>query len=91
MDLIIEPGGTARCVYGEAIDLGCLGDLTIRRGSYVEPDDYGQWWAYLSPVGGPLLGPFMFRSEALRAERDWLERHWLYPDGHSPPAESSSQ
>ncbi len=37
MDLLIEPTGTVRCVFGEQIDLGQLGRLSIRRGSHVEP------------------------------------------------------
>jgi hypothetical protein len=32
-------------------------------------------------VGGPVLGPFDRRSDALEAERDWLERHWLFNNG----------
>jgi len=26
---------------------------------------------------GLLIGPFALRSEALEAEREWLESHWL--------------
>ena len=59
----------------EVIDLTALGELSIRRASHVEPDDLGQWWADLAPVKGPLLGPFRRRSQALDAERLWLERH----------------
>ena len=77
MQLVIELGGTARCVYDEVIDLGCLGRLSVTRGSHVEPTADGQWWADLSPVCGPVLGPYSLRSEALDAERQWLEDHWL--------------
>ena len=77
MLLVVEPGGRVRCRYGEAIDLPSLGALTIRRASQVEPDGQGRWWADLSPVGGPLLGPFPTRTPALEAELAWLERHWL--------------
>jgi hypothetical protein len=28
-------------------------------------------------LGGPVLGPFDHRSDALKAEHDWLEKHWL--------------
>lgn len=77
MQLVIDQGGQVRCVYSEAIDLNALGPLTIRRGSYVEPDDQGRWWADLAPVGGPRIGPHPRRSEALEAERTWLETHWL--------------
>jgi hypothetical protein len=77
MQLRIDPNGTVRCVYGETIDLGLLGAVTIRRASHVEPDEAGQWWADLSPVGGPRLGPFPSRGVALQAESAWLEAHWL--------------
>ncbi len=77
MDLLIDPCGGIRCVYGEAIDLQALGNLTITRASSVEPDEQGQWWADLAPVGGPRLGPCDRRSQALDAERTWLEDRWL--------------
>ena len=76
MQLIVDPRGVVRGVYAEAIDLSRLGAMTICRASYVEPDAVGRWWADLGPVGGPTLGPFGRRSEALAAELDWLERHW---------------
>ena len=50
MHLRIDPGGAVTCVYGEAIDLGGLGEVSIRRGSWVEPDEQGNWWADLAPV-----------------------------------------
>ncbi len=77
MNLLIRPNGELRCVYDEAVDLSALGPLTISRGSHVEPTADGQWTADLSPVGGPQLGPFVRRSEALGAERVWLDEHWL--------------
>ena len=58
MQLIITPGGAVRCIYSEDIDLAALGSPTISRASHVEPDQQGRWWADLSPVGGPSLGPF---------------------------------
>jgi hypothetical protein len=77
MRLLVEPGGVVRCVYTEAIDLSALGAVSIRRASRVEPDGQGLWWADLSPVGGPVLGPFATRTPALAAEQAWLEVHWL--------------
>ncbi|MGB2822916.1 MAG: hypothetical protein WBF17_18175 [Phycisphaerae bacterium] len=77
MILVIDPQGTARCLYDEAIDLTNLGSMGIRRASHVEPDDQGRWWADISPVGGPRLGPFSRRSEALAAEREWLVEHLI--------------
>jgi hypothetical protein len=72
MELFIGPTGTVRAIYDEQIDLNSLGTATITRASHVEPDDTGRWWADLSPVGGPRLGPFHRRSGALHAENDWL-------------------
>jgi hypothetical protein len=77
MQLVIEPGGVVRCIYGEEIDLAALGSPAISRASHVEPDQQGRWWADMSPVGGGLLGPFGTRSEALAAEQSWLETNWL--------------
>ena len=79
MNLLIEPNGSIRCVYGENIDLQTLGRPVITRGSYVEPDQQGRWFADLAPVDGPKLGPFDLRSAALAAEIAWLQAHWLVP------------
>lgn len=79
MQLLIDPRGSVRCVYAETIDLMKIGRLTLTRGSHVEPNFNGQWFADLAPVDGPLLGPFPRRSDALRAEAHWLETHWLMP------------
>ncbi|MBX3452775.1 MAG: hypothetical protein KF777_24780 [Planctomycetaceae bacterium] len=79
MQMIVQPDGSVRCLYGEELDLDTLGTLSITRGSHVEPTPDGQWTADLSPVCGPVLGPFRTRSEALSAERRWLEEHWLIP------------
>ena len=77
MDMIINQGGLVRCIYDETIDLTQLGTPVINRGSHVEPVADGQWTADLSPVNGPLLGPFSHRSVALAAELEWLNQHWL--------------
>jgi hypothetical protein len=77
MEIIISRRGHALAIYDEAIDLATLGHLSIRRASHVEPDDQGRWFADLVPVSGPRLGPFARRSEALDAERVWLDVNWL--------------
>ena len=77
MQLIIKPGGAIETIYDELIDLCSLGRLQIARASHVEPAFTGSWFADLGPVNGPVLGPFHRRSEALDAERAWLETHWL--------------
>ncbi len=77
MILHIDPAGTVHTIYSEAIDLGTLGALGIRRASFVEPDAVGCWWVDLAPVRGPRLGPYPRRSEALCGEHAWLTQHWL--------------
>ena len=77
MQLVITPEGAVRCLYGEELELRSLGQLSIARGSHVEPTSDGQWTADLSPANGPLLGPFAQRSQALEAERVWLEQNWI--------------
>jgi len=77
MQILIELGGTVRCIYGEVIELAALGQPQIRRASHVEPTADGRWLADLSPISGPMLGPFSARSEALAAEEAWIVTHWL--------------
>jgi hypothetical protein len=72
MEVVVGVDGMARCIYDEALDLRELGKLQITRASHVEPDAEGYWWADMDPSGGPVLGPFRSRSEALVAEREWL-------------------
>jgi hypothetical protein len=81
MTLVVTPDGTVKAVYNEALDLALLGRLSIRRASHVEPTSEGRWQADLTPVGGPVLGVFSRRGDALEAERAWLEAHWLVPSG----------
>jgi hypothetical protein len=76
MELLIDISGVCRCIYSEEITLTQLGTVDIRRASHVEPRNDNSWYADLSPVGGPMLGPFDRRSDALDAERRWLEC-WL--------------
>jgi len=65
--------GTRRFVYDDSVR--CLLDgekPIIRRASHVEPTPEGEWTADMSPVGGPTLGPFATRAEALGQEKAWL-------------------
>ena len=80
MELIVHADGSLRCLYDETLDLSQIGPVSIRRASHVEPTQQGQWQADLSPVDGPVLGPFPLRSEALTAEVEWLQTNWLVPD-----------
>ena len=77
--MIFDPEGGCRFIHSDlaaGIAREALsGRLTITRASHVEPTPEGLWEADLSPVGGPVLGPFAERSAALKAEVRWLEDH----------------
>jgi hypothetical protein len=83
MNLIVEKDGRVRGIYGEEIALDALGSPRITRASHVEPDDQGRWLADMAPVGGPVLGPYERRSDALDSEVAWLEENWLVAPGGS--------
>jgi hypothetical protein len=72
----IQADGTVEFVYTDALQpLVASGAATVRRVSHVEPDGQGGWTADMSPVGGPVLGPFVLREAALQIERMWLKDH----------------
>jgi len=72
MELLVDAGGDVRCIYGEELDLREIGRLQITRASHVEADAEGYWFADMGPSGGPVLGPYGSKSDALEAEREWL-------------------
>ena len=80
MELVVGCDGGVKCIYGDELDLREIGKLQITRASHVEPDAEGYWWADMGPVGGPVLGPYGSRTEALRAERGWLEKRVLHEE-----------
>jgi hypothetical protein len=74
--LKISRKGTITAIYSDELaGLIDQGRAEIRRASHVEPTE-GGWAADLAPVGGPILGPFKLRQDALQAEVAWLNR-WL--------------
>lgn len=81
--LAVDRQGVCQAIYDDGLApiLAALGRAVILRASHVEPVTEDGWtigWqADLSPVGGPVLGPFAVRQEALDAERAWLTQAWL--------------
>lgn len=74
----ISADGRVSFLWDDALaDLTGEGATVIRRASHVEPAPGGGWTADLSPSGGPVLGPFPYRGDALDAERQWLEDNRL--------------
>ena len=77
-NIVVDPDGKIRLIYTD--DLKFLlneGASEIRRVSHVEPDARGDWFADMGPVGGPILGPYPLRQQALDAEVAWLNANQL--------------
>jgi hypothetical protein len=73
--IIIDRYGRISFIYNDDLrGLLKAGKSEIRRASHVEPVG-DKWEADLSPSGGPKLGLFETRADALRAEVEWLEEH----------------
>lgn len=81
--IIIMPEGGVRHLYSDdLVEMDArLGFSETKRASNIEPgyftDGITRWFADMSPVGGPELGPFNTRAEALACEVNWLERNNL--------------
>jgi hypothetical protein len=75
--LSISTDGVVRTIYNDAVVdlLQKMGKAKIKRASHVEPNPNGDGWiADMLPVGGPVLGPYPLRINALDAEVEYLHR-----------------
>ena len=77
MIISIDRAGGVKAIYSDGFNWQALGRPTIQRASQVEPDHLGLWWANLAGSGGPRIGPFGRRADAIAAEVAWLEKHRL--------------
>jgi hypothetical protein len=69
-------GDTIRHIYHDGLlPLADHGQAVTARASHVEPCQAGGWMVDLTPVGGPVLGPFPRRDVALNIEVEWLNAH----------------
>ena len=80
--LVVDQDGTVRFIYSDDLrGLLEVGTPSVTRASHVEPCALGWigggWTADLTPVKGPVLGPFETRQEALDAEVHYLNTHVL--------------
>ena len=82
-----------KAIYDDRLQfLNRIGGFEIKRASHVEPTDDGRWTADMGPSGGPVLGPFDTRAEALEEEKQWLLRKWhkeLSTSGDQSPSGGS--
>ena len=72
--IAIAANGALRMIYNDehADFLREAGEAVTTRASHVEPSGNG-WTADMSPVDGPVLGPFPLREQALQAETEYLD------------------
>jgi hypothetical protein len=75
-EIFISPSGDVHFVYYDELKpLLELGKPSIERISHVDAfivDDSIVWFADLSPINGPKLGPCNNRDEAIEAELKWI-------------------
>lgn len=78
--LTVDAAGTVQFIYDdELVELIGEGQSQTRRASTVEPV-FGGWAADMSLLTGgcgPVLGPYLRRSEALAAEVAWIKANVL--------------
>jgi hypothetical protein len=75
---IVIKDGVVRFIHNDDLAetlVPALGTAKTRRASHVEPAADGSWTADLTPVNGPVLGPFQRRDEALAAEVEYIQRN----------------
>lgn len=78
--ILIGPDGMLSFVYDDQLQpLMEAGNRSVKRASRVEPTREGEWMVDLDLVGGPQLGPFRLRGEAIQAEMDWLKSRLMNP------------
>ena len=78
--LLIMPDGNARGVYTEAVDLGALGPLEVRRATAIEFDNRVQAWRVFDAMGDCLYcSPS--RETCLAWERKYLD--WVLENSQS--------
>lgn len=78
-EIIVAPNGMLRFIYDDdlAAMLQDIGSISVCRASHVEPENGGGWTADMSPCGGPVLGPYLTRKDALKAETHWIEQNGI--------------
>lgn len=74
-EIFVDEDARLTFLYDDELsDLLECGDPERNRASHVEPFGTSEWTADMSPVGGPLLGPFPTRAIALAEEKVWLNK-----------------
>ena len=69
--LTFTPDGTGHGIYTEALDLGTIGSLQIKRATHIEFDNRAQYWRVRDPDGFALYNS-PSRQQCLDWERQYL-------------------
>ena len=72
MKLTFAPHGTVSGLYGEEIDLRCLGPITITRATNIEFNEAEQQWEVRSIEDNRVLHADPSRAACLHWEHDYL-------------------
>lgn len=75
IEIIFDVNGIAKMIYNEELNLTELGGDRIKRVSHVEPVDGTSSWEVRVPVTGDTLGPFNCRSDAVKAEIEYIKEN----------------
>ena len=70
--IIFTPDGTGHALYTEAINLGAIGALSIRRATTIEFDNQTQYWRVRDTQGCPMFNS-LSRQACLAWERQYLD------------------
>lgn len=81
-EIVFDDDGLASFVHSDHL-AGLIdgGVAVIERASHVEPSGV-EWIADMAPVGGPVLGPYENRGDALAAEVGYISRNYFGFDGN---------
>lgn len=74
-NILIKPNGEIVLIYDDEICTKISAATLTQRASHVEPllDEPG-WSVDLTPVGGAVIKPFSTRTEALKYEKDYINK-----------------
>ena len=90
--LLLNSKGEIHFIYDDALaPLIEAGEAQVTRASNVEPNPDGQGWI-ADIKGGPRLGPFRLREEALKAEVSYLEEKLFHrKEGNGTSTSNSTE
>ena len=78
IEVSIDEDGGAKAIYSDELaEYFAETGAKITRASSVEPGLDGKWTVDLTVSGGPVVGGFRLRDDALKYEVEWLKENYL--------------